>query len=481
MEINTKVGSDKMAYWNPLRGVRDPIPIRQFMGVYSNDDDGFSLPDGYAQDMRNISSLSYPAVSLKPGFSILGSSLSNRVTGLAAWKSSELNAIASGTWSKWNGTAWSAVSGGSGLNSSSDCSFANFKGNLSSINLLMANGVDAPRRYDGSTVQLLNGAPANGNYIEQHDNRCYLAVENIVHFSALAKPEDWSTAKDAGQIGIETNDGQTIIGMKSGNQRLTVFKKSSIYELYGTGPANYKLQQITDDIGAYCNKAIINVAGVLYFISNRIYRYSGGTRPEWEFSKPVQNYLNSINQAAVSKCVAGTNGRNIYFAIPYGTSTECNMILEFDTMHNVWYVWDNTTATQFARIGNNWYQGNVSGQVLQMGVGDNDNGVATSWKWVSPPYSSDNLIRRINWYNLYAFIDLPIGSTFSVYVSKQASGDSDWFLLKSMTASSNIQSSRVIIPLSVVALSNFIRVKFEGTGPFRMFEFDRQMREMPFK
>ena len=149
----------------------DPIPIRLFKGVFKNDDDGFSLVEGFAQDMRNISSQYFPALSLRPGFSMLGSSLGGRTTGLGVWQNQELHGIANGVWNKLVGAAWSGVSGGTGLSLTADCSFANFRGNLSADNLIMANGIDPIKRYDGSIVQNLANAPANGNFIEQHDNR----------------------------------------------------------------------------------------------------------------------------------------------------------------------------------------------------------------------------------------------------------------------------------------------------------------------
>lgn len=470
-----------MAMWQPIRGLQEPIPIRTFKGAYKNDDDGFALADGYAQDMRNISSQYFPALSLRPPFGALGASLGSRVTGLNVWQGQELSAVANGVWSRWNGSAWQGISGGTGLSTSADCSFANFKGNLSGVNLIMANGVDPVKRYDGTTVQNLANAPAGLNFIEQHDNRLYGAVGNTIYYSALSKADDWSTAKDAGQIVLETNNGQQIVGLKSGSQHLTVYKRSSIHELFGTGPSNFRLIEVASDVGAYSNKAITVVSGVQYFISNRIYRYSGGSAPDWSFSKPIQKYLDGINQSAISKCVAGNNGKNVYFAIPYGTAADCNMVLEYDTTYGVWYVWDNMTVTQFARIANNWYFGDINGGVYQWGTGTGDNGTPTPWKWVSPPYSAPNLARRMNWYNMWFVVDLPAGSTLNVYISKLSSGDTDWQLVKSLTAQSTIQNSRLVVPLASFANSNFLRVKLEGTGPFRLFEFDRQMRIMPMR
>ncbi|OXM83963.1 hypothetical protein [Paenibacillus rigui] len=469
-----------MAYWKEIRGILPPQTIRQFKGVYNSEDSGFSTPEGFAQDIRNISSQSYPALSLKPGHSLLGSNLGGRVTGLLKWQETELHAIANGVWSKWTGIAWSSVA--TGLSTSADCSFANFKGNLSAINLIMANGVDAPRRYDGTTVQVLAGAPTTGNFVEQHDNRLYMATGNTISYSALSKADDWSTPKDAGQIVLETNNGQSIIGLRGGNQHLTVFKKSSIHELFGTGPNNYRLIEVANDIGAFSNKAIINAAGVLYFISNRIYQYNGGSRPDFEFSKPVQNYISGINPNATDKCVAGTNGRNVYFGIPYGTATECNLILEYDTQQGAWYVWDNIPVTQFIKQGYSaWFSGDTNGNVFMMGTGSTDNGTATHWAWISPPYGAETLARRTNWYNMYLIVDLPPGSSLNVSLNRSANDDTQWYLVKSITPQNGIQNARIIIPLATVALSNFVRVKLDGFGPFKLYEFNRQMREMPIK
>lgn len=469
-----------MAYWTQIRGVQEPIVIQKFRGVYKSDDDGFNLTEGYAQELRNVSGASFPSLSLRPGYSAIGSALGGRVTGLGVWQGSELHTVANGTWYKLVNGSWAAVTGGGGLNASADWSYTNFKGNLSAVNLLAANGVDAPRRYDGSTVQTLSGAPAGGNFIEQHGNRCYLAVENKIHYSALAKPQDWTTAKDAGTIEHETNDGQKIIGLRAGYQHLTIFKRTSIYELYGTGPSSYKLMPVAEDIGAYSNKAIVNLGGTLYFISTRLYQYGGGTRPSADFSLAVQKYVDGINKAAVDKCVAGSDGQSVYFAIPYGSATECNMVLEYDTTTGAWYVWDGFNPTQYIRMGADCYMGDTGGRVLQMG-GTTDAGSPISWKWISPPYSAGTMAKRTSWYNCWVVVDLPLGSSLSVSLSKLPSGDGDWSVVKSITAQNAIQSSRLIIPLAAYANVGFIRIKMEGTGPFRVFELDRQMREMPLR
>lgn len=466
-----------MAYWK-ISGLRDPMSIREFGGVYAPEDEGFNLPDGVATDMSNISGLSYPAISTRPGYSLLGGALGGRVAGLGAWKDTEVHSIANGVWRRWNGSAWVDLL--SGLSVSAAASFTNFQGNLAGINLIMANGVDAPRRYDGSTAQVLAGAPATGNFVEQHDNRCYMAVGNIVKYSGLRKPEDWVTAKEAGEIVIESSDGEVITALKSGPKHLIVFKPNSMYDLLGSGPSDYTLIPVANDIGAINNNCVVNIGGLVYFLhTTGVYSYASA-RPKKDFCKPVMPFIRRINQVAKDKCSVGTDGRSLFMSIPLGAATEPDTILQYDLEHGVWYIWKGYSSLDFLNIDSDLFIGNVDGTVRKVG-GTTDNGVAITGKWISKPFTAGSAARKMNWYNLWNVVTLPTGSSLSIYLSKSPSGDSDWTLIKSFTASNAIQSTRLHIPANTVALANFVRVKLEWSGPVEISEFIRQYREMPWR
>jgi len=461
-----------MELYPPVRA-RPVTTISIFAGI--NREDAFTINAGEATVTKNLTSAKYPALTVKPGFSLLGSAIGTRVLGLGVWKDTELHAIFNdGTWRKWTGTAWSSALK-SGLSTTAEWSFCNFMGNLAGINLIAANGVDPIQRYDGSTVQALTGAPTGGNYIEQHDNRLYCAVGNELHFSPLRIADDWTTVNgddaDPGVIVVETNDGETICGLKAGSGHVIIFKPSTMHELYGTSASDYRLIPAAEDIGILNNKCCVNLNAITYFVDDTgIYRYNGGSRPDDTFAVRVRGYIRGMNPSARNTACIGTDGNRLYVAIPVTSSSAPDTVLEFDPTNNTWYVWEDVAPVFMAKKGSNWYMGDASGRVLQIG-GTTAAGTAITWNWVSKPFSARSLAQRIRWYRAFFAGVVPEGSTLQVYLSKSASGDDDWLLARSINADGVISSSRVGIPTTMIPNAQWIRVKFQGTGPVDILEF----------
>lgn len=467
-----------MAYWGAIRGVGSPIPIRTFGGVYKPEDEGFNLSDDLFTELINFGPGKYPAITTRPGYTVIGT-FGTSVLGLGAWKDSELHAVFNdGTWRKWNGSAWTQLA--SGLNTAADWSFTNFKGNLSAINLIGTNGVDPAKRYDGATVQNLANAPAGAKYMTTHSNRLYCAVDNFVRFSALNEADDWTTVDDAGEIQANTADGETINGLSAGNGHLTVFKPSSMFELYGKGPQSYSMDLIASDIGATGNKAITAYDESLPFLSrDGIYRYSGGVRPKRDFSVPVQQFMVGMNKAQLSKCVVGNDGEYLYFGIPYDSATNNSRILQFDPLHGAWFTWDGIAVTQMLRIGDKMYFGDASGRVLQLG-GTTDGETPITATAITKPFTAGAISRKQHWFKLWIVASITSGSTLSVYISKKASGE-DWILAKTFTANTDIQYQEVLVPLNTVADANAVRLKLVAVGNVTIHEITRLLREMPMR
>lgn len=464
----------------PLSGVAAPIAQKMFKG--ENRLDKFSIEDTFATESKNLSSYGFPAMKTRPGYSLLGSAFAARILGLALWKQSELHAISNANWYKWDGAAW-GTSLLAGISTSLPWSFCNFKGGFADYNLIATNG-SMIKKYDGTTVSNLANAPAGANYVDTHDNRIYFAVGNFIHYSALRLGEDWTDTDPyvgAGAEPIESAAGEDIVGLKAGAGHIVAFLPNSTHELYGTGPDDFRLIVVAEDIGLISNQCVVNIAGVLYWLHETgLYRYTGGSRPKKDFSLPIQYYIDGINQTHKAKSCAGTDGKRLYVSIPYGASTEPNITIEYDPeFSGIFYVWEDFTPLHFANSPSTWYQGDSAGKVMEMG-GTTDNGTAIAWNWISVPFGSRLLAAQgLRWYKMWLLATVPIGSTCSIYLSKLAEGDTDWTLVKTLTPSASLQKQKAIIPVSSAANAGYIRIKFEGTGPVEIHEFDRQHRDMP--
>lgn len=465
-----------MAYWQPLRGIQDPISIRQFGGVYKPDDPGFNLSDSLFTELVNFCPDAFPALTTRPGYTVIGS-FGGPVLGLGAWKDNQLALIAGdGTWRRYNGSTWDTLA--SGLSTTNQASFVNYQGNLSAISLIMANGAQV-KYYDGSTVQDLANAPAGGNFIEQHDNRVFLATQNIVNFSALRKPTDWSTVNDAGQIVIESGDGEYITALKSGPKHLIVFKPNSMYDLLGTGPGDFTLIPIAADIGAVNNNCVVNLGGVVFFLhTTGVYTYESA-RPNKDFCRPIMQYIKRINLNALSACSVGADGLNLYVSLPLDSSTVPNIILQYNLERDAWYTWDGFAATDFLYTPGKLFIGTNDGSVRRV-TGSQDNGSNITATAVSKPFTWNSIAQLQQWFKLYAVATLTAGSSLSIYLSGSATGDSDWFLARTITGE-GIQYQKIHIPTNGIARKNCVRMKLVTVGDVQVHELTRQIRILPMR
>lgn len=476
----------KPSSWGDI-GLNPPIPLREFKGI--NTMDPLSIGDEFATRTKNISTKDYPAFSVRSGYTLFGSQLASTIKGLGVWKDNEIHAVSNGIWSKWNGSTWSNLA--TGLNTTNPWTFSNFKGNYADVNLLATNGVDAMRRYDGSSVSIVSTAPAGANFVDQHDNRAYCAVGNTVYASSLKNSENWTAPKDSSIFVLDNPKGEVVTALKAGSGHVVVFMPTTMYELWGTGYKDFRMQIVADDIGCVNNQSVVNLNGVLYFLDIRhIYKYSGGTQPDYGFSIPIQGYIDQINPAAKDKCCMGTDGKNLYISIPYQTSTVANITLEYDPNFGIWNVWQDILPTTFTRMNNVWYAGDISGRILKMGGTATDNGTGISWEWVSKPFGHDRITaygtviaasraQRVQWHSIWYVADIPTGSNMDVYLSRSATGDTDWVLAKSFVSSTSLQSGKVMIPVGSLANTNVARLRFVGTGPVIVHEIDRQVRDIP--
>ena len=465
--------------WHEIVGLQEPQVIRQFDGI--NELSAFSIKDSHATRNKNVTTSSYPAMSVRKG--------STKVTGFAGLTSvlglgvrnSELHVIEGGKWYRYLAGVWTTLK--TGLNVNAKATFVNFQGSFAANNLIMTNGIDAAMKYDGTSVTNLANAPALSDFVCTHDNRVYLASGSTIYFSALRKAEDWNTVNEAGQIVVETSDGKSITGLVAGSQRLTVFKQNSIHELFGTNPGNFTMKLVTDNLGTPTGNTAQVIDGVIYFLGNDgVYRYSGGSLPTSEFSIPIRESIKNINAAYANKSVSWQVGKKYYLAIPTGSNTEAETVLEYDTEFQTWNTWSypNKVTAKGVTLDGVPYIGLSLGLIYKLdGANAKDDTTSISWEWVSKPFTFSSLASRSRWYRMWVGIDLPTGSTMNIHLSGQEDGES-WTLVKTVTPNANAQAMEIMIPVNLIFESNWARIRLEGTGPATVYEVSRQERIFPF-
>lgn len=459
------------ATWQPIAGIKEPNAIRQFRGI--NTLDQFSIEEDFMIMNKNITSKKFPTATIREGTSPLGS-ITGSVTGLGVWKEQEVHVIVNGQWRRWLGASYENLL--AGMNTTAKWSFTNFKGNFADIGLIASNGVDAVKVYDGTTVSNLANAPAGMNYVVGHENRLYGAVKNSLHYSALRKPTDWNTVDQSGQLQIENTSGENISSVVAATGKVVIFMPHSTHELYGTGPMNYRVQMISDEIGCVNHQSVASIGGVIYFLSHDgLYQYGGGSAPRKDFSLAVQSLFDRINVNQIHKTCAGTDGERYYISFATDNYTEPNITLEYDPKYDIWNVWEFTkTPTAYERVNDTLYIGTKEDALLQLG-GTTDSGAPIAYEMKTKPFTGGSLASRNRLYRLWIVADVPLGATMNVSLSDDDEGLT-WVQVKSVVGNNDIVGHQIEIPVNQSSYSRWVRVKIEGIGASKIHEITRQER-----
>lgn len=199
-------------------------------------------------------------------------------------------------------------------------------------------GVAADSRQ-GFTV---NGPAPWCQYAAFFNGRVFLANDprneeesSRLFYSESLKPESFGALNF---IDVESGEGEPITGLKALFDRLFIFKRSSMYALSGTGPSNFSVQLITPNTGTYSGHSIVEVDGVLYFLSDRGPMAFNGVSFDW-IGKNIQETFEDFGKADFSLAVAGHNKDQdqIWFSCKASSSSTSNdRILVWDITHRVW-------------------------------------------------------------------------------------------------------------------------------------------------
>lgn len=252
---------------------------------------------------------------------------------------------------------------------------------------IITNGTDYPSMYDGNEVTYIKNrrvvynedgsikgyCDSNGNtvtsessvmtlipkgkFCELHYNRLWLAgiegEEDTLYFSKDFDIKDFTIPTDeenvnqhGGFIEIPSYDGSQIIGMKVVFNDLLVFKNKTAFKIFGTNPSNYTIVQVFSSNGAIADKTIATGSNRCFFLNyNGIYQYDGTNTIL--ISANIQNIIDSINQNYINNSVGVFYNNRYYLAIPTGTSTVNNTVIEFNTITGAFMVHDVSPVNSF--------------------------------------------------------------------------------------------------------------------------------------
>ena len=220
--------------------------------------------------------------------------------------------------------------------------FASFKDKAYGV-----NGLVNAFRWDGGSASQVFDAAANFNddlenpkgadgfmprakVIASHMGHLWVAntseggkaYPNRVRFSHPNFPEDWRSYDffdvDPGV------DGDEITALVPFADRLLVFKKRSVFAVYGSDPETFQVFPVTREVGAISQEAVVSTDLGVYFWSwpEGVFLYDG-KQPRWVSERIQPAVLDGkIPHAYSDQIHLGWGNRRLWAAVPWeGSST----------------------------------------------------------------------------------------------------------------------------------------------------------------
>lgn len=421
----------------------------------------FNIKENEARDSRNVSSRLYPAFSVRPG--IDDAFVAITTPNALGQRNNQYPHVQDGTtWKRWDGSAWQTVQGSLTSTTGKIVEFATG----TTLYTILANGTNV-YSWNGLVAASIAAAPATKLYAV-HKSRVYALKGKELKFSALNLITDWTTALDAGSISVTNAKGDGSAITEYADQ-IYIWTEQSFHTLYGTGPLNYALTDISDD-GCISDRSVIENSGILYFMDYGWIKSFSGNKPV-KISYAVKTFIDGIATAYRSNICAGTNGKYVYWSIPYGAVTENNIVLEYDTEFKIWNV-HSIAISQFVTIGETCYGISPSGVIYNMESGLTDNGTAILWYHTTGALNKNNLKTKTLG-SIPVVFDLPTSSTMTLSVSKTVD-ENDFVTVHTFTASATEQ--RVDVYTDEIESCEWFRMKFAGTGPATIYYIGEDIR-----
>ena len=242
--------------------------------------------------------------------------------------------------------------------------------------LFAAEGV-LPKKWDftgggNPEAENLGGDPPKAKYLLVAFERVFLAnvaytvgstdytEPNFLYASDIGAPETWPLTTDTGgnpQVGDSTfvevgTSDDPITGIRLYGANLIIFKRRSVWELHGPEvgqPSQYWRVMKVCDKGCASGSTVVEISGVLYWLSDDgVIAWSGG-RPE-VISEPVRAALTTTS--GVYEPVAGRDDEENYilsFTRAVANTVEDRTLI-YNTTDQSWWEWSDWRITGYTAM-----------------------------------------------------------------------------------------------------------------------------------
>lgn len=294
----------------------------------------------------------------------------------------------------------------------------------------------------------------NISYVCEYNNRIFaIDDEDNIKATALGRYDIWTK-----YTGVLTDSWATDVasagkftGISLYRDHITIMKRDVTYELYGTLPSNFSLQEAFKN-GTINNDSIVEVGGRLYFVSaSGVHVYGGGV------PRTISYKLNEKFKDAFSF----TDGIRYYLSLDNG-KTKRTYVYDIDLG-----IWSCYSDKYFTYCGYLMYGNSThiillddAGRIYEMNAGDE----VVKWEALTKRYT-DNTFQKKSMKKVKFSCHMDKGSRISFYVSFD---DRPFNLIKTIRNDSykGYKEADVYIPLR---RAKTIQIRIEGLGMSKVY------------
>lgn len=382
--------------------------ISEFFGIAQHRDGAF-LNTGTAADARNMDT-SDGNLSVAKGYKRQTSNAiptSGKILRLIPVDNSHILAVTqkniySGDYFTWNEAP--VYTFGDTLPEDCQIGYTTAKINTDNIVVIGTGRTQMVKVIIGETVTAevfgseAGGSTAHCNYACTHYGRLFAAGDpeapNRLYWSTIPGDgrtiEHWlqveaSADLSGGFVEVGDTTRDPIIGLAAISSQIVIFKRYSIFRLYGDRPSYYTVERVanfTDDMSNAGVSVMTDIpfwlskSGIKYFDGNDMQLLDGG-------KNYIKTFLESVNRVSDSKAF-NANGK-LYFSCRVGDNTYDDSLIVFDSVNGTYMVRDGFKIADMCSFDNVIYHIGESGYLNVFDVGDSYDGDLINAYWETQP------------------------------------------------------------------------------------------------
>jgi len=271
--------------------------------------------------------------------------------------------------------------------------------------LIIGDGVDATKKYDGVNFEDLEGNAPKGSILFVYKQ--YLCIAGDPSFphriwvSDIRNGEGWDRNND--WIDIRPEDGGKVNGGIIVNDEAIISKSNGRkygWRIYDDGdPTKSTLREIEDDKGTLNSKSETLYERVNYYL-DRNGLFTVPSSDVGGLSYIIQEVIDAIPSTIIDEAAMGSNNGKIYVFLGdisleiEDTVSLTDVVLVYDVINDQFYLRDNMPARAFARfIDDNeeeyLYFGSEEGKVYKLDNGTQAGSTNIVMRLRTPPHFQD--------------------------------------------------------------------------------------------